>query len=210
MSTARVSSGSPTLERMEARQAEGAPKPSACRSLFGPVDHEQLRREFRGQLRQIREESQRRWEFDFAAGAPLPPGHQARFQWEEVDAAALPAFYRETLLPGAARRLLRRKSKAPAEGEEEEQERDEPATQPESDGSAARRAQPRRSGERLLLRDPPQASPGVRQEDEGRPHHRFLRQAEKSGRGLQQRVGLGADAPEKAPMNEILHYRTPK
>ncbi|XP_003214802.4 cyclin-dependent kinase inhibitor 1C [Anolis carolinensis] len=122
------------LERLAARRAfPSEARTGACRSLFGPVDHEQLRREFRGQLRQIREESQRRWEFDFAAGAPLPPGHQARFQWEEVDAAALPAFYRETLLPGAARRLLRRKSKAPAEGEEEEQEREEPATQPESD-----------------------------------------------------------------------------
>ncbi|XP_015267596.1 PREDICTED: LOW QUALITY PROTEIN: cyclin-dependent kinase inhibitor 1B [Gekko japonicus] len=43
MSHVRLSNGSPTLERMEARQAD-YPKPSACRSLFGPVDHDELPR----------------------------------------------------------------------------------------------------------------------------------------------------------------------
>ncbi|NWW42799.1 CDN1B inhibitor, partial [Pedionomus torquatus] len=44
MSNVRISNGSPTLERMEARQSE-YPKPSACRNLFGPVNHEELNRE---------------------------------------------------------------------------------------------------------------------------------------------------------------------
>nr|XP_060624389.1 cyclin-dependent kinase inhibitor 1C [Anolis sagrei ordinatus] len=125
MSSVDLSASAWALERLAARRAfPSEARTGACRSLFGPVDHEQLHRELRDQLRQIRQESQRRWEFDFHTGAPLAAGQrdQARFQWEEVDAAALPAFYRETLLPGAGslrRRLRCHKGKAPQEEQEE-------------------------------------------------------------------------------------------
>nr|XP_008119870.1 PREDICTED: cyclin-dependent kinase inhibitor 1B [Anolis carolinensis] len=92
MSTARVSSGSPTLERMEARQAEGAPKPSACRSLFGPVDHAELARELRRHRREAEEAARRRWEFDFLREQPLR-GPGARFEWRALRKDALPDFY---------------------------------------------------------------------------------------------------------------------
>ncbi|KAH0620961.1 hypothetical protein JD844_021894 [Phrynosoma platyrhinos] len=103
----------------------------ACRSLFGPVDHQELRRELEGQLRAMRDESRRRWEYDFQAGTPLP-GPPGRFQWEEVDAQAVPAFYREqvrratttTTTQTQTQALLRPRAKQgpPVEVEEEEEE----------------------------------------------------------------------------------------
>ncbi|KAI2564521.1 CDKN1B isoform 3, partial [Pan troglodytes] len=62
--------GSPSLERMDARQAEH-PKPSACRNLFGPVDHEELTRDLEKHCRDMEEASQRKWNFDFQNHKPL-------------------------------------------------------------------------------------------------------------------------------------------
>uniref|UniRef100_A0A3Q1H5J5 Cyclin-dependent kinase inhibitor domain-containing protein n=1 Tax=Acanthochromis polyacanthus TaxID=80966 RepID=A0A3Q1H5J5_9TELE len=56
---------------------------SVRRSLFGPVDHEQLRRDLKLKLQQIMEQDTRRWNFNFQAETPLP----GRFQWEEIPAA---------------------------------------------------------------------------------------------------------------------------
>ncbi|CAI5773857.1 Cyclin-dependent kinase inhibitor 1B [Podarcis lilfordi] len=70
MSNVRLSNGSPTLERMEARQAD-YPKPSACRSLFGPVDHEQLARELEKHGRALEEAGRSKWNFDFQRCQPL-------------------------------------------------------------------------------------------------------------------------------------------
>ncbi|XP_035484469.1 cyclin-dependent kinase inhibitor 1Ca [Scophthalmus maximus] len=77
-------------------------KESACRSLFGPVDHEQLRRDLALRLSEVAEQDSRRWNFDFQAGAPLP----GRFQWEETPAAAFyqeePALPRDAVCPPVA------------------------------------------------------------------------------------------------------------
>lgn len=88
MSTVRVSNGSPSLERMDARQAE-YPKPSACRNLFGPVDHEELTRDLEKHCRDMEEASQRKWNFDFKNHKPL----EGRYEWQEVEKASLPEFY---------------------------------------------------------------------------------------------------------------------
>ncbi|RVE74194.1 hypothetical protein OJAV_G00019670 [Oryzias javanicus] len=66
---------------------------SARRSLFGPVDHEQLRRDLQLELREMAERDSRRWNFDFQAGTPLPGG----LQWEEIPAEHAPALYRDLL-----------------------------------------------------------------------------------------------------------------
>ncbi|KAJ6668448.1 hypothetical protein lerEdw1_011930 [Lerista edwardsae] len=88
MSNVRISNGSPTLERMEARQAD-YPKPSACRNLFGPVDHDALARELRKHRRELEEASRRQWNFDFQRHQPL----DGRYEWRAVGSDALPDFY---------------------------------------------------------------------------------------------------------------------
>ncbi|XP_053416791.1 cyclin-dependent kinase inhibitor 1C [Nycticebus coucang] len=89
-----VSSGTfPTLVRT-----------SACRRLFGPVNHEELSRELRIRLAELNAEDQNRWDFDFEQDVPLRgPG---RMQWIEVDSESVPAFYRETVQVGRCRLLL--------------------------------------------------------------------------------------------------------
>lgn len=88
MSNVRVSNGSPSLERMDARQAE-YPKPSACRNLFGPVDHEELTRDLEKHCRDMEEASRRKWNFDFQNHKPL----EGRYEWQEVEKGSLPEFY---------------------------------------------------------------------------------------------------------------------
>ncbi|XP_006004206.1 cyclin dependent kinase inhibitor 1Bb [Latimeria chalumnae] len=88
MSNVRISNGSPSLERMEARQSD-YPKPSACRNLFGPVDHEELTRDLKTQRQAMEEEFQQRWNFDIKNHCPL----EGRFQWEAVYSKDVPDFY---------------------------------------------------------------------------------------------------------------------
>uniref|UniRef100_A0A8D0HH50 Cyclin-dependent kinase inhibitor 1B n=1 Tax=Sphenodon punctatus TaxID=8508 RepID=A0A8D0HH50_SPHPU len=97
MSNVRISNGSPTLERMEGRQAD-YPKPSACRNLFGPVNHEELNRDLQKHRRDMEEAYQRKWNFDFQNHKPL----EGRFEWQAVDKGSLPDFYiRPPQLPKA-------------------------------------------------------------------------------------------------------------
>ncbi|XP_058264468.1 cyclin dependent kinase inhibitor 1Bb [Hemibagrus wyckioides] len=90
MSNVRLSNGSPTLERMDATRLSDQPKPSACRTLFGPVDHEELKRELTGHLKAIEEAAVETWGFNFSTHTPRP---NARFIWKLVDSKDLPSFY---------------------------------------------------------------------------------------------------------------------
>ncbi|XP_062948967.1 cyclin-dependent kinase inhibitor 1C isoform X2 [Cynocephalus volans] len=77
---------------------------SACRSLFGPVDHEELSRELQMRLAELQAEDQNRWDYNFQQDVPLRgPG---RLQWTEVDSESVPAFYRETVQVGHCRLQL--------------------------------------------------------------------------------------------------------
>ncbi|KAJ8382784.1 hypothetical protein SKAU_G00035620 [Synaphobranchus kaupii] len=89
MSNVRLSNGSPTLERMDARLSDH-PKPSACRNLFGAVDHEELKKDFKGHLRGMEEESSAKYNFDFPNNAPRQHG---RFEWQIMNSKDLPEFY---------------------------------------------------------------------------------------------------------------------
>ncbi|XP_051548169.1 cyclin-dependent kinase inhibitor 1-like [Myxocyprinus asiaticus] len=65
---------------------------STCRNLFGPVDHDELKRELTSKLREMSEYNQLRWNFNFSEGKPL----DGDFKWEESPSEDCPAFYRET------------------------------------------------------------------------------------------------------------------
>lgn len=88
MSNVRLSNGSPTLERTDARVSDH-PKPSACRTLFGSVDHEELKRDLKGHLQEMEEAASTKWNFDFANHSPLT----GRLEWELVDCKDIPDFY---------------------------------------------------------------------------------------------------------------------
>lgn len=89
MSEVRLSNGSPTLERTDSRVSDH-PKPSACRNLFGSVDHEELKRDLKGHLREMEAVASDKWGFDFANNTPLS---NARISWELVDSRTVPSFY---------------------------------------------------------------------------------------------------------------------
>ncbi|KAF0034938.1 cyclin-dependent kinase inhibitor 1 isoform X2 [Scophthalmus maximus] len=76
----------------------------ARRSLFGPVDREQLQVEYQTALRKDLEEASRRWGFDFTSDKPLESGG---FQWEGVPATEVPLLYRSCVFGlGQKRRRL--------------------------------------------------------------------------------------------------------
>lgn len=89
MSEVRLSNGSPTLERTDSRVSDH-PKPSACRNLFGSVDHEELKRDLKGHLLGIEAAATEKWGFDFANNIPIS---NAMISWELVDSRTVPDFY---------------------------------------------------------------------------------------------------------------------
>ncbi|KAL7857751.1 hypothetical protein AOLI_G00178530 [Acnodon oligacanthus] len=105
------------------------PPPNArvCRSLFGPVDHEELNREMKEKLREIAERDQRRWNFNFGAGVPL----LGEYEWEETPGETSPAFYQECVRAGRRSRA-ERASQTPAQRPGEEEEGDSGSTSSES------------------------------------------------------------------------------
>ncbi|XP_061825418.1 cyclin dependent kinase inhibitor 1Bb [Nerophis lumbriciformis] len=89
MSDVRLSSGSPTLERGEPRVPEH-PKPSACRNLFGSVDHNELQRDYNAHMREMEQAAAAKWGFDFAADSSLDTDE---IHWQRLDCRDLPGFY---------------------------------------------------------------------------------------------------------------------
>ncbi|XP_067292756.1 cyclin-dependent kinase inhibitor 1B [Pseudorasbora parva] len=88
----RLSSSGKTVPPQ--RSSETLPltkRTGTCRNLFGPVDHDELKRELTSKLREISQRDQLRWNFDFGEGQPL----NGEVKWEESPAEDCPAFYRE-------------------------------------------------------------------------------------------------------------------
>ncbi|KAI1904034.1 hypothetical protein AGOR_G00001530 [Albula goreensis] len=89
-----------TLERLAARRTFPLhARTSACRNLFGPVDHDELNREMKLQLREISERDQRRWNFNFETDTPC----SGDYEWEETPVESTPVFYQDSVQIGRRR-----------------------------------------------------------------------------------------------------------
>ncbi|XP_075045881.1 uncharacterized protein LOC142106772 [Mixophyes fleayi] len=81
-----------------------------CRSLFGPIDHDELRSELKRQLKEIQASDCQRWNFDFEAGTPL----KGTFCWEPLESKETPNFYRESrLCPAIATPVPKQQQQTP-------------------------------------------------------------------------------------------------
>ncbi|XP_056293372.1 cyclin-dependent kinase inhibitor 1 isoform X1 [Pseudoliparis swirei] len=68
---------------------------TARRSIFGPVDREQLQMEYQAALRSDLEDACHRWGYDFLLDKPLENSH---LQWEGLPDTTVPRFYRSCSL----------------------------------------------------------------------------------------------------------------
>ncbi|KAF5884446.1 cyclin-dependent kinase inhibitor 1C-like, partial [Clarias magur] len=68
------------------------PRRIVRRSLFGPVDHDELDRDIEAKLREISGKDEQ-WNFNFASGTPL----LGDYEWEGAAVEATPAFYQEAV-----------------------------------------------------------------------------------------------------------------
>ncbi|XP_078797656.1 cyclin-dependent kinase inhibitor 1B-like [Oryzias latipes] len=87
MSDVRLSSGSPTVERVEARQQDSVRQ--VRRTLFGTPDPEETRRFLAEITQEGAQDFAQRYNFDPLTERPLPPGN---YEWQKDDDA--PEFYR--------------------------------------------------------------------------------------------------------------------
>lgn len=110
------------------------------RNLFGPVDSEQLQRDYQAALRKDLEEASSRWSFDFIRDQPLDNGD---YQWEGVPVTKVPLLYRSCV---ADEEAPERPAEATNEPEEEKVELVQSENESESEkennvpGSLRRRA----------------------------------------------------------------------
>lgn len=90
---------------------------NACRCLFGPVDHDEVRKTLHRELKVINERNTARWNFDFTQEKPLP----GRWSWEGVEELSVPRAYE---MPQLSAKLDVRVCLVPKalEGREEKQE----------------------------------------------------------------------------------------
>ncbi|XP_041636647.1 cyclin-dependent kinase inhibitor 1D isoform X2 [Cheilinus undulatus] len=77
------------------------------RNLFGPVDHQQLQRDFQRLLCMSVEVANKRWNFDFQTEKP---GRGSSVEWEELRCQDVPAFYRSCTVKPAPHPLGKRRS----------------------------------------------------------------------------------------------------
>lgn len=91
---------STTLERLVARKTFPLHRRTGvCRSLFGPVDHDELNREMKEKLREISERDQQRWNFNFETDTPL----DGDYEWQSVSVDKTPVFYQDSIQNGKIR-----------------------------------------------------------------------------------------------------------
>ncbi|XP_056281111.1 cyclin-dependent kinase inhibitor 1D [Pseudoliparis swirei] len=100
----------PELSRL--RGAEVQKLKPVRRSLFGPVDHQQLKRDFQRLLCRNLDVAKKRWNFDFQHEKP---GEGSDIKWEELGDQEVPAFYRSCTV-GPSRPVSKIRSSSAGEG----------------------------------------------------------------------------------------------
>ncbi|XP_072529916.1 cyclin-dependent kinase inhibitor 1 [Salminus brasiliensis] len=110
-----ASSSSSSSRTFPLIRRDTVPRSRVCRSLFGPVDHDELNREMKAKLREISERDQKRWNFNFGTGQPLP----GEYEWEEAPGETSPAFYQECVRAGRSRAVGGSQKPAPLPKEED-------------------------------------------------------------------------------------------
>lgn len=83
------------------------------RNLFGPVDHQQLQKDFERLLCMSVEVANKRWNFDFQSEMP---GEGSSVEWEELRCQDVPAFYRSCTVKPVVRPLRRKRPSSSREG----------------------------------------------------------------------------------------------
>uniref|UniRef100_A0A671VFT5 Cyclin-dependent kinase inhibitor 1-like n=2 Tax=Sparus aurata TaxID=8175 RepID=A0A671VFT5_SPAAU len=83
------------------------------RNLFGPVDHQQLQKDFERLLCMSVEVANKRWNFDFQSERP---GEGSNIEWEELRCQDVPVFYRSCTVRPAGLPQNRRQI-SPSSGE---------------------------------------------------------------------------------------------
>ncbi|XP_074482283.1 cyclin-dependent kinase inhibitor 1D [Sebastes fasciatus] len=76
------------------------------RNLFGPVDHQQLQKDFQRLLCTNVEAANKRWNFDFQS--EMPGESSSHIEWEELRYQDVPAFYRSCTIRAAPRPTAKR------------------------------------------------------------------------------------------------------
>lgn len=110
------------------------------RNLFGPVDSEQLQRDYKAALHKDLEEASSRWSFDFIRDQPLENGD---YQWEGVPGTKVPLLYRSCVADeGAPERPAEAAKEPEVEKVEVAQSENESESEKENNvpGSPRRRA----------------------------------------------------------------------
>lgn len=62
------------------------------RTLFGPMDRDQLLLDYSQLMKNELQEASHRWNFDFSTNKPLQDGD---YEWTEISGVFVPALYRE-------------------------------------------------------------------------------------------------------------------
>ncbi|XP_022053383.1 cyclin-dependent kinase inhibitor 1D isoform X1 [Acanthochromis polyacanthus] len=70
------------------------------RNLFGPVDHQQLQKDFQRLLCMSVEVANKRWNFDFQSDVP---GKGSSMEWEALRCQDVPVFYRSCMVQPVVR-----------------------------------------------------------------------------------------------------------
>lgn len=120
------------------------------RNLFGPVDREQLRRDYQAALRKDLEEASTRWSFDFIRDEPLKNGD---FQWEGVAGAKVPLLYRSRVPNVEVEVPVERPAQAAAEPEAKRKDVAQSETESESEKENNVPGTPRRRAVNLLKQE---------------------------------------------------------